>query len=104
MTIPRLPATVLWAFAQIEDLTCTASDAAMDNLGLRGSTAASDGLDWAKALATARPKMFQGISLESGNQAEKSYKRAGLSTRMRVHWLRVVHSLNLCKARASLMG
>ena len=76
----------------------------MANLGLRGAIAAFDGLDWAKALATARPKMFQGISLESGNQAEKSYKRAGLLTRMRVHWLRVVHSLNLCKARASLMG
>ena len=76
----------------------------MANLGLRGAIAAFDGLDWAKALATARPKMFQGISLKSGNQAEKSYNRAGLSTRMRVHWLRVVHSLNLCKARASLMG
>ena len=103
MTIPRLPTTVLAAFAQIEDLTCTVSDA-MDNLGLRGSTAASDGLDWAKALATARPKMFQGISLESGNQAEKSYNRAGLSTKMRVQWVGVVHSLNRCKARASLMG
>ena len=76
----------------------------MSNLDLRGDIAAFDGLDWAKALATARPKMFQGFSLKSGNQAEKSYNRAGLSTRMRVHWLRVVHSLNLCKARASLMG
>ena len=76
----------------------------MANLVLRGAIAAFDGLDWAKALATARPKMFQGISLERGNQAEKSYKRAGLSTKMRVHWAGVVHSLNLCKARASLMG
>jgi regulator of RNase E activity RraA len=40
MTIPRLPAPILAAFAQIEDLTCTVSDA-MDNLGLRGAIAAS---------------------------------------------------------------
>jgi len=40
MTIPRLPAPILVAFAQIEDLTCTVSDA-MDNLGLRGAIAAS---------------------------------------------------------------
>jgi len=58
----------LAAFAQIEYLIWAASDA-MANLGLRGAIAAFDGLDWAKALATARPKMFQGISLESGNQA-----------------------------------
>ena len=76
----------------------------MANLVLRGAISAFDGLDWAKALATAQPKMFQGISLESGNQVEKSYKRAGLSTRMRVHRSAVVHSLRRCKARASLMG
>ena len=76
----------------------------MANLILRGAIAAFDGLDWAKALATARPMMFQGISLESGNQAEKSYKRAGLSTRMRAHWSAVVHSLSRCKALALLMG
>jgi len=40
MTIPRLPAPILVAFVQIEDLTCTVSDA-MDNLGLRGAIAAS---------------------------------------------------------------
>ena len=40
MTIPRLPAPILAAFAQIDDLTCTVSDA-MDNLGLRGAIAAS---------------------------------------------------------------
>ena len=76
----------------------------MANLGLRGDIAAFDGFGWAGVLATARPKMFQGISLESGNQAEKSYNRAGLSTKMRVHWVGVVHSLNRCKARVSLMG
>ena len=76
----------------------------MANLVLRGAIAAFDGFGWAGVLATARPKMFQGISLESGNQAEKSYKRAGLSTRMRVHRSAVVHSLRRCKARASLMG
>ena len=44
MTTPRLSAPVLAAFAQIEDLTCTASDAAMDNLGLRGDVPASSRL------------------------------------------------------------
>ena len=59
MTIPRLPAPILAAFAQIEDLTCTVSDA-MDNLGLRGAIAAS----WIRSDASRAPRVSPAADLE----------------------------------------